>query len=393
MVIFRRMQSCPNWTFYPILSVWWIALCILYTCQPPELPLARLQQHRIENYSAYERQLLGQQSCVRYARPCPRLHLNRTDQHLVDFPNFRYLLDTSSCDDSESLVVLVHSAPNHYPERNAIRATWSQGSARLKGFKIKVVFLLAVASDEKENRYIQLEHKRHKDIVQGNFIDAYRNLTYKHVMGLRWAVENCPHAPRLLKMDDDIFVHLFNLHKMLEKIDSQRDAREKLICYLQKQMPVTRDQGSKWQVTVPEYPLMFFENYCSGWAYLMTPDIARRLYLESRHRPYFWVDDVHITGTLAKMAGVDRLPINSEFTTAAEAATMWILDNSTKEWKYVFGPTWGDPDLIAQAHGKATECQRKQCICCFDPFTIPVEETREIQNSPRKGLAQVISIN
>lgn len=83
-------------------------------------------------------------------------------------------------------------------------------------------------------------------------------------MGLKWAWENCPQAPRVLKMDDDIFVHLFNLHKMLKKLDSDRESRDKLVCYIQKQMPVTRDEGSKWQVNVPEYPLMFYEDYCSG---------------------------------------------------------------------------------------------------------------------------------
>lgn len=71
----------------------------------------------------------------------------------------------------------------------------------------------------------------------------------------------------------------------------------------------------------------------SGWAYLMTPNIARRLYVESRYRPYFWVDDVHVTGTLAKMAGVPRVAINSKFTTVAESAIMWSNDDGNKEWK------------------------------------------------------------
>lgn len=70
-----------------------------------------------------------------------------------------------------------------------------------------------------------------------------------------------------------------------------------------------------------------------GWAYLMTPDIARRLYLESRYRPFFWVDDVHVTGTLAKMAGVGRLSMNSNFTTDAESIIMWTKRDVAKELK------------------------------------------------------------
>ncbi|XP_022652071.1 lactosylceramide 1,3-N-acetyl-beta-D-glucosaminyltransferase-like isoform X3 [Varroa jacobsoni] len=395
MISFVRIENCPSLTFNLILFFWWIGLCILYFRQPPVPMPVKIQQYRIENYSDKERRLLQQQNCVRNARPCPRLQFNRTDDHLVDFPKFWYVLNTTPCSGKESLVVLVHSAPNHYAQRDSIRSTWGQGSQRLKKFWIKLVFLLAAVEDEAQNWKIQLEHLRYRDIVQvvisndlGNFIDAYRNLTYKHVMGLKWAWENCPRAPWLLKMDDDIFVHLFNLYKMVKE-----DNREKLICYVQKQMPVTRDEGSKWRVTIPEYPLMFYEDYCSGWAYLMTPNIARRLYVESRYRPYFWVDDVHVTGTLAKMAGVPRVAINSKFTTVAESAIMWSNDDGNKEWKYIFGPTWGDPDLAAKAHSKAVDCQRRQCRCCFDIFTIHVEETRETLNSPRKGRAQVVTVN
>lgn len=70
--------------------------------------------------------------------------------------------------------------------------------------------------------------------------------------------------PHILKMDDDIFVHLFNLHKLITELKSKQSSEDQLVCYVQKQMPVTRDEGSKWQVKVPEYPLMFYEDYCSG---------------------------------------------------------------------------------------------------------------------------------
>lgn len=95
----------------------------------------------------------------------------------------------------------------------------------------------------------------------GNFVDAYHNLTYKHVMGLKWVWEHCSRVPRVMKMDDDIFVHIFNFHKLLRNTSENTNS---LICYVQQQMPVTRDQGSKWMVRTPEYPLFYYEDYCSG---------------------------------------------------------------------------------------------------------------------------------
>lgn len=90
MISFGRIENCPSLTFNLILFFWWIGLCILYFRQPPVPMPVKIQQYRIENYSDKERRLLQQQNCVRNARPCPRLQFNRTDDHLVDFPNFWY---------------------------------------------------------------------------------------------------------------------------------------------------------------------------------------------------------------------------------------------------------------------------------------------------------------
>ena len=62
-------------------------------------------------------------------------------------------------------------------------------------------------------------------------------------------------------MDDDIFVHIFNFHKLIQNVAKNTSS---LICYVQQQMPVTRDEGSKWMVRIPEYPLLYYEDYCSG---------------------------------------------------------------------------------------------------------------------------------
>ena len=46
------------------------------------------------------------------------------------------------------------------------------------------------------------------DIVQGDFLDSYRNLSYKNVMGVLWAAEFCAQAEFVVKADDDMFVDL-----------------------------------------------------------------------------------------------------------------------------------------------------------------------------------------
>ncbi|CAN7999546.1 unnamed protein product [Ixodes hexagonus] len=311
---------------------------------------------------------LNPQRCVHDPVPCPRIvYPERDNSSLIDLKNFSYVLDSKPCGPSgeENLLVLVHSAANHFPQRESIRTSWAAGSGWLKNLTIRVVFLLATTPDQSLQDLIVHENRRHGDTVQGDFVDSYHNLTYKHVMGLRWAVDRCPGVSHVLKMDDDIFVHLFRLSGILGSPAAMKPRT--ILCYVQKQMPVSRSEGGKWQVQEADYPGSFFEDYCSGWAYLTDVASARALVTESRFRPYFWVDDVHVTGTLARMAGLTLVKLNKAFTTEADSLSLWSQDSQRRrlDWGFTFGPTWGDVNLVSRAHRKVLWCRRNACGCCF----------------------------
>ena len=55
------------------------------------------------------------------------------------------------------------------------------------------------------------ESEKFGDIVQGNFKDAYRNMTYKNVFGLLWASMFCEQAEFIVKSDDDMYVDLYEV--------------------------------------------------------------------------------------------------------------------------------------------------------------------------------------
>ncbi|XP_075555744.1 acetylgalactosaminyl-O-glycosyl-glycoprotein beta-1,3-N-acetylglucosaminyltransferase-like [Dermacentor variabilis] len=328
------------------------------------------------------------QSCVHDPIPCPRLRYahgrpeNGNDAAatcnstwLIDLRDFAYLLDAPPCSVAPgreaTLLVLVHSAAAHFAERDVIRTTWGAGWPR-SNVTTRVVFMLArTPGDPALEERMERENRRYGDTVQGNFVDSYRNLTYKHVMALRWASTRCGSVAMVLKMDDDIFVHVFQLAAILDKVASAASLKPKvLFCYVQKQMPISRSVGSKWKVTESEYPGSFFEDYCSGWAYLADMAAVRAMATEAQYRPYFWVDDVHVTGTLARMGGVSRSRINHKYTTEADSLALWAKpgdprDSGLLDWGYAFGPTWGDVALVARAHRKALWCRRRACKCCF----------------------------
>lgn len=108
------------------------------------------------------------------------------ERTLIDVTNFRFVINHDPCNKTQPLLVmLIHSAPANLPKRMVIRDTWGQR-------RLGAIVLFLVGIDDKLQYNIEVEDKAYGDIVQGNFKDAYRNMTYKHVMTLKWATYHCP---------------------------------------------------------------------------------------------------------------------------------------------------------------------------------------------------------
>jgi len=273
----------------------------------------------------------------------PRLELGRDDQLLSvqDFKNFsslelrqqvlstsqnrqknshpfHYLLTpTSVCSGDIFLLVYVHSAPRHFKRRMMIRETWAN-AANFPDITIKVIFLCGIISTADRlsiQDALSLEADIYGDILQEDFVDTYRNLTFKAIMGLKWISSHCRHAEFLLKADDDIFINIFRLVAHLRRISSQRrkPVRKLLLCFVWYRGRVFRNRRSKWYVSEAEYPNDTFPTFCSGSALVMTPDVALELFDASFRVPFFWIDDVYMTGLLAREVGVSHEAFNSMY--------------------------------------------------------------------------------
>uniref|UniRef100_A0A182SBG6 Hexosyltransferase n=1 Tax=Anopheles maculatus TaxID=74869 RepID=A0A182SBG6_9DIPT len=200
------------------------------------------------------------------------------------------------------VLVLIHSAPANLAKRNTIRATWGEPDERAR-----LIFLMGAVSSNASQRAIERESRLHDDIVQGSFVDAYRNMTYKHVMALKWFVYHCPGAHYVLKTDDDVFINTPVLYNALGRVVPQRNL---LLCQLVTKLSVKRTHRSKWFVSWREYPSRYYPPHCPGYSILYSPDVAWQLYREAQRQPFFWIDDVHITGTVAQQVNVTITPMD-----------------------------------------------------------------------------------
>jgi len=74
---------------------------------------------------------------------------------------------------------------------------------------------------------INAEFKKHGDLVQGSFIDSYKNLTLKAVLGLRWMSQYCSEAPFAIKTDDDTFLNIFEMVRLMKE-----NANKSRVCFI-----------------------------------------------------------------------------------------------------------------------------------------------------------------
>jgi hypothetical protein len=72
-----------------------------------------------------------------------------------------------------------------------------------------------------------------------------------------------------------------------------------------------RNKDSKWYISPEDFKDDYFGSYCSGSAYLMTPDLPAQLFNASLYTKFFWVDDYYMTGLLVSAVNATYQFFNS----------------------------------------------------------------------------------
>ena len=118
-------------------------------------------------------------------------------------------------EDELMMVIFVYTCPQDSTQRQHVRNTWGNKAVLENYLKTIVLFPLGLSDHGSVNQNIRSEGKLHGDILQGNFLDTYHNLSYKAVMTMQWAARFCNRIKFLLKVDIDIFVNVFALVRLL----------------------------------------------------------------------------------------------------------------------------------------------------------------------------------
>ena len=265
--------------------------------------------------------------------------LNYAQQKYYPYKLNPYNLCRNKYDNSKEsiyLLLVVKSVTNQFARRQAIRKTWGdthkvhlnleqtgysnrahlinqtqilgkQGGQELTNpIIIKRLFLLADSGNKYYEPLLKQEFEEYHDILQGDFIDSFRNLTLKDIMFLNWQQVYCPQVQFIFKGDDDVFVNVFNVLKYIEgqSLENQMGLFTGSVLY---PSPRITDPRSKYYVSSNLWSEKYYPPYVSGGGFIMSSFIANQIFEVMKVLPIIPIDDAFVGICLEKM-GVK--PIN-----------------------------------------------------------------------------------
>lgn len=236
---------------------------------------------------------------------------------------------------------IIASSANNTLYRAALRRAYPD--ELLTRLNVTKIFLLGIPRENYIQKYIFEESRKYNDILQGDFLESYRNLTWKHLMGLEWVSNNCT-ATFLVKSDNDIVLDVFEILNLLHGNKIKEDA---MSGYVLRNMKPIRTSSSKWFVTKEDFVEDIYPDFLSGWFYITGLKVARLLVRAGeKFRHLFWIDDVFITGVLRLISGIELLELNHLYATDYRYLECCMRDKKRKlKCEFIAGPDGGKKEL------------------------------------------------
>ena len=218
-----------------------------------------------------------------------------------DYSKQMTVLKSPECDTTAQLHILVVSSYENVEKRKAIRSTWCSKS-KDSTVNWQCIFLLGKKSGNIQlSQRLMNEIEENGDIVQGDYIDSYRNLTIKVLTGFTWAWNEC-NPQYILKTDDDCFVNSWIFTNFLT--GHMRGENRVYVGLVKEDTRVVRHPQSKWYVPMDAYAPDSYPPYAIGAGYLISRDVLQGILVLSHFHKPFPNEDAYI-GVLVNSLGIE----------------------------------------------------------------------------------------
>ena len=158
------------------------------------------------------------------------------------------------------LIVLVSSHASHAGRRKLIRKYWGNHSLWTTPCQWKVIFVTGFFSSDYKNQ-VHVEGNTYRDILIENIEENFYKLSFKVMLGLKWVQGNLKYD-FLLKCDDDVFVNIDRLMKILSTTKHQY--------FGQKMERAVVQREGRYGVSEEEHPHPLYDPYCSGGGFVLS---------------------------------------------------------------------------------------------------------------------------
>lgn len=181
---------------------------------------------------------------------------------LINPHDFNYILNPKykicggDLNDDVLLLAMVPIAAYNFINRLIIRTTWTNKNISPR---LRFIFLVGNSYNETINKKLKEEYEMYGDIVQEDFMDTYRNLTLKTIMGIKWSSNYCSNAKFVLKIDDDMLLNTPRVMNYLDDMLKKNKTSNRFMCNPLWESVVIRDNSSRFYVSKEEFPADYYD--------------------------------------------------------------------------------------------------------------------------------------
>ncbi|XP_034039208.1 beta-1,3-galactosyltransferase 2 [Thalassophryne amazonica] len=274
-----------------------------------------------KNISSYEKEGISSPQGDPKFNPTLVANPNQTEQAdsngtITQGPYTYIINEPDKCQQSRPapfLVFLIATEVRQVEARNAIRQTWGNESIAPAPGLIRL-FLLGKNEGELGNlqqRMLEAESRKYHDIIQQDFLDSYKNLTMKTLMGMNWVAMYCPSSSYVMKTDSDMFVNTeYLIYKLLRP--ELKPKKNYFTGNIMRGYAPNRNKNSKWYMSPKLYPSEKYPTFCSGTGYVFSGDLAGKIYKASLRVAPVHLEDVYVGICLDKLQ-IEPVPPPNEF--------------------------------------------------------------------------------
>ncbi|KAL3320055.1 hypothetical protein Ciccas_001273 [Cichlidogyrus casuarinus] len=203
------------------------------------------------------------------------------------------------CAPDVELLILVKSAVANRILRETLRSFWFNETL-WKPLRVKLVFVLGISSDIALQLETTYETASYKDIIQGRFIDSYRNNTLKMMFSFNLAKNFCKSANFVLFLDDD---YCLNPAALLKELSELRKLPSKrfILGHIWSCSKPARDPHSKWYIEEAVFSSEYYPEYPGAGAFIVPRSLINPIYSEMLRTPIIFMDDVFLGLVMRKL--------------------------------------------------------------------------------------------